>query len=487
MNKIKVIKIFCVLSIAILFPSFRASEINNPSSENEILQKDVKYQNKNEKNVTNVVTFKDEGLEAAIADKLGVNVGEITIGDMTRLDTFTYNYGQLTDITGLETAINLRTLDLSNNSISDITALANLSNLTSLNLSKNKIIDISPLSVLFNQGNLDTLNIINQTIYAPEVNVSSKENVTFNVVDIDGNKVPVSLGRPYFGNAANLSGVTYFEFGTNGVYSANISQTVTYLAVSGKSAAAVNEETILTNDQLIQLFNVENREEGKDIEVDQSTVDYSVPGTYNVKFFIPIRVMPAPQPKNGKSVEIEGINQIEVTLTVNDLLPTIETERETVKIKLGDTLNDYLVAFGASATEIEKGDLTSSINIDDSAVDYTKSGVYKVIFNVADQEGNLAKKIVKVEILLPEEKVIEKSEIEPKEVEKSKEKKNIATETKSNTNTEVTEQSEVVKKMNDGESKKKLTTTGGFESLSILLLTTVSVILLFVRSKINKA
>ncbi|WOO91944.1 DUF5011 domain-containing protein (plasmid) [Mollicutes bacterium LVI A0078] len=49
-----------------------------------------------------------------------------------------------------------------------------------------------------------------------------------------------------------------------------------------------------------------------------------------------------------------------------------------------------------SATEITEGDLTSSISIDDSAVDYSTAGSYDVIFSVQDEEGNEVSKTVTV-------------------------------------------------------------------------------------------
>ena len=63
-------------------------------------------------------------------------------------DPDSFSAGTVSDLTGLEFATNLKTLDLSWNNISDISPLAKLVNLTSLDLSDNNISDISPLAKL---------------------------------------------------------------------------------------------------------------------------------------------------------------------------------------------------------------------------------------------------------------------------------------------------------------------------------------------------
>ncbi|BDF70613.1 hypothetical protein CE91St41_21600 [Oscillospiraceae bacterium] len=63
---------------------------------------------------------------------------------------------------GLQYAVNLTSLDLSENRIEDLTPLAGLTNLTSLELDRNMIYDLRPLVGL---TGLDNLNIYNNEIY----------------------------------------------------------------------------------------------------------------------------------------------------------------------------------------------------------------------------------------------------------------------------------------------------------------------------------
>ncbi len=72
----------------------------------------------------------------------------ITRGHLTTLINLGVSGVTVTDLTGLEFAVNLETLDLSQNAIADISPLANLRNLKELNLSDNVIFDVSPLANL---------------------------------------------------------------------------------------------------------------------------------------------------------------------------------------------------------------------------------------------------------------------------------------------------------------------------------------------------
>ena len=96
-------------------------------------------------------TIPDSNLRAAIAAELGkVSSDPITTSDMAALRSLTARESNISDLTGLEHAINLTSLDLGFNSISDITSLSGLTKLTWLYLSGNSISDITSLSGLIN-------------------------------------------------------------------------------------------------------------------------------------------------------------------------------------------------------------------------------------------------------------------------------------------------------------------------------------------------
>ena len=120
------------------------------------------------------VDFPDPNLRAAIATALGKPSGAtITAADMETLTALFAPNANITDLTGLEYATNLSTLDIgakfveaegrivNSNSVSDISPLAGLNNLTFLLLVDNSITDISPLVGL---NNLTTLSVWGNSI-----------------------------------------------------------------------------------------------------------------------------------------------------------------------------------------------------------------------------------------------------------------------------------------------------------------------------------
>ena len=98
-----------------------------------------------------VVQFADPNLESAIRKELDIpNDRDITKEDMGRLEILKANGLKIKDLTGLESAVNLKGLYIGDNNISDITPLKNLTNLTSLSLWNNNISDIAPIKNLKN-------------------------------------------------------------------------------------------------------------------------------------------------------------------------------------------------------------------------------------------------------------------------------------------------------------------------------------------------
>lgn len=96
---------------------------------------------------TAAVVFNDPNLEQAVRDALGKPTGEITEADMASLTMLVANDKGITDLTGLEYAINLNTLFLRQNQISDLTPIQNCCLLVQLYLDTNYLIsDITPLS-----------------------------------------------------------------------------------------------------------------------------------------------------------------------------------------------------------------------------------------------------------------------------------------------------------------------------------------------------
>ena len=101
------------------------------------------------------VVFPDKDLEAAVREELEKPEGPLTRGNLKRLATLRCDSTGIEDLSGLEHAANLTTLDLwgkwhTNGQISDVSPLASLTNLNELNLDDNQISDVSPLASLTN-------------------------------------------------------------------------------------------------------------------------------------------------------------------------------------------------------------------------------------------------------------------------------------------------------------------------------------------------
>jgi len=101
----------------------------------------------------NPVHFPDPSLKAAVEDALWLS--DPTPDDMLGLRDLSCSNSGITDITGLEYAKNLQTLNLRFNQITSISPLSGLRNLQNLSLSRNQIDGLSALSGLSGLRSLD--------------------------------------------------------------------------------------------------------------------------------------------------------------------------------------------------------------------------------------------------------------------------------------------------------------------------------------------
>ena len=109
------------------------------------------------------VNIPDSKLRAAIETALGKAAGTpITRAEMANLTSLQSRYNDIRQLTGLESAINLETLDLYGNQLSDISALASLTQLRTLTLGYNR--QISDVSALASLTRLTTLNVSSNAV-----------------------------------------------------------------------------------------------------------------------------------------------------------------------------------------------------------------------------------------------------------------------------------------------------------------------------------
>ncbi len=98
-----------------------------------------------------VISIPDINLATAVQKE----IGNITTHSILNLYNLNASNSEITDLTGLEHAHNLRKLSLTGNNISDVSVLSGLTNLNWLSLNNNDISDISALSTLTNLILLD--------------------------------------------------------------------------------------------------------------------------------------------------------------------------------------------------------------------------------------------------------------------------------------------------------------------------------------------
>ena len=185
------------------------------------------------------VDIPDANLRAAIAGALNKAPGDaITRADMETLDRLWATYRDITDLRGIEFAINLTELYLYGNSISDISPLASLTNLTRLNLQRNSLSDISPLSSL---TNLTGLWLLNNSIsdISP---LSSLTNLT--ELDLAGNSLsdisPLS-------SLTNLTRLWLYNNSISDISPLSSLTNLTELDLAGNSLSDISPLSSLTN------------------------------------------------------------------------------------------------------------------------------------------------------------------------------------------------------------------------------------------------
>ncbi len=201
--------------------------------------------------------------------------------------------------------------------------------------------------------------------------------VNFSVSDNEGNsayqQVPLIVVR-------DLDNIDEIE-GPDSVIEANVPPTVS------ASDIIIPEETVLSDEQLISLANASGFDfEDGDLQLDvEHDIDFTMPGQYSISY--------SATDSGSKT------SSIDAQVIVIDLLPTIEANKLSTSIIVGSEPIDYVSTFGLVATEVKLNDLTNQIEIDDSSVDYNKTGIYTVIASIVDQEGNVSELELTVNVI----------------------------------------------------------------------------------------
>ncbi len=114
-----------------------------------------------------VVAIPDPNLRTAIESALNKDSdAPITQAEMATLDSLAASDADITDLTGLEFAVNLTWLDLASNGITNVSVLADLTNLTHLILSSNNITDLAGLATNTGLGAGGTVDVTDNPLNA---------------------------------------------------------------------------------------------------------------------------------------------------------------------------------------------------------------------------------------------------------------------------------------------------------------------------------
>lgn len=109
--------------------------------------------------VLEAVVFPDRNLEAAIREAIDKPEGPIYTSDLEEVIVLSLPGRKITDLTGLEYCVNLKTLEINDNSISDMSSLAALTNLTTLVVDPEQIRRTSPVASLTDLTVLEVVDI----------------------------------------------------------------------------------------------------------------------------------------------------------------------------------------------------------------------------------------------------------------------------------------------------------------------------------------
>ena len=165
----------------------------------------------------------DANLRTAIEEALGKAPGTVTEADMARLTRLVADDAGISNLVGLEAAIELERIEFRRNSISDLSPLAGLTRLNNIKLRGNRITDISPLAKLTNvdwlgleENEITDLSPLKELIKLNGIGISDNpiSDVSplaslISLERIDAWRTPISD----FSSLAKLTSLRWIEFG----------------------------------------------------------------------------------------------------------------------------------------------------------------------------------------------------------------------------------------------------------------------------------
>ncbi len=356
-----------------------------------------------------------------MSNLLGINFSNNQITDLSPLEndktllTINGSNNTIDNVDVLQNLNKLEYLDLKNNNISDITQIQNLRNLESLYLNNNN--NIEDVSALKNLSSLKYLYLDNNaitnigsvpksvsalsardqvaTVDVGEITPEQFKEYENMIVDKDGVIIPLDFG------VMNPEGDTLDRTWNSSKNKFNGSLNFTYKLYTEAPEINGTKDLELTLGDTIDLMNGVIATDAEDgdltsaIVVDDSKVDYNKTGSYDVIY----SVTDSDGKTDAKTITLTIVRDLTKPVKPSTpeigSVPTIDGTKD-LELTLGNTIN---LMNNVSASDAEDGDLTASIVVDDSKVDYNKTGSYNVTYSVTDSDGNTTTKTITLTIV----------------------------------------------------------------------------------------
>ena len=381
---------------------------NNSSKEND-KKEIINIPDSNLKSAINEVLYKDPNADITKAELEEIQYLYLYDSDIKSLEGIQYcinlrglslnENNNISDIDVLSGLINLERLILNNNKISDINALSGLINLSYLELGNNKISDINALSRLTNLSylKLDNNNISNIDALSGLINLYNLELDNNQISDIDGlsgltNLTWLNLNNNQISDIDGLSGLTNLDC----LYLDN-NQISDINALSGLTEMS---NLILSNNQISNINALSGLTYTLYLDLSNNKISDITP-LVNIKSGAFMEGTVAAVDLLGNPLDLNDSKTIEVIEQMESKGFYVVYKKSTILaedkvIMIGDIFDELS---GIYAEDSNGLDITDRIDVIENTVDTSKVGVYKVIYEVIDDQERRTIKEIKVTVI----------------------------------------------------------------------------------------
>ena len=307
----------------------------------------------------------------------------------------------MSDLTPLQTLTRLNYLYLSENQVSDLSGLQNLTQLGVLDLSNNQIHDLSLLNMTSGFLNAD-----NQTISLPDLityeDVATIENPLrlsdgsfVNLIDLPSDTTYDSNGIiKWEGITSTTTKEILFSDsipGVDGTFSGTLYQTIIRInkPIFQANDITIKQDSVFNPLDHVTVTDVEDDLDQKPIQIKviRNEVKVETPGKYEVEY----QAIDSDGNTTNKTIIVTVIPK----LTLINQPPLIMASD--VIISVGETFDPLA---NVKVEDLEDGPIQiTSQNVIENTVNSDKPGIYKVVYQVTDQDGETTIKEIDVEVI----------------------------------------------------------------------------------------